>query len=75
MDFKCKFCKETYDLPVTKPQLLRHSFGELAQNVFPDLTAAERELIISGTCGTCWTEMFSQDDEDSEEENIITINV
>lgn len=36
------------DLNVTQEQLDRHSNGELAQNVFPELNKVEREFLISG---------------------------
>jgi hypothetical protein len=31
----------------------------LIQNILPYLTPAERELLISGTCGDCWEKMWS----------------
>lgn len=36
--------------------------GALIQNVASYLSAAERELLISQTCGTCWNEMFGEDE-------------
>jgi hypothetical protein len=43
-----------------------HAFqnGTFAQVAFPYLTAAERELLISRTCGPCFDEMFPEDDEE-----------
>ena len=39
------------------------------QDVFTELTPAERELHFqSGICGTCWDELFSSDEEDEDEE-------
>ena len=32
--------------------------GTLAQNVWPDVPADERETLISGTHGECWKLMF-----------------
>ena len=32
--------------------------GELIQVALPTLTEGERELLISGTCDTCWDRMF-----------------
>tara|TARA_B100000809_G_C14924066_1_gene454452 strand:- start:516 stop:731 length:216 start_codon:yes stop_codon:yes gene_type:complete len=32
--------------------------GKLIQNALPELNADQRELLISGTCPTCWNEMF-----------------
>jgi hypothetical protein len=37
--------------------------GELIQNALPELTADERELLISGTCPSCWDRMFGDYDE------------
>ena len=41
------------------------------QDIFPYLTPAERELLISGICGECWKRMFPEpeDFEDFEEED------
>lgn len=36
--------------------------GELIQNAMPYLTADEREMLISRTCGTCWESMFGDED-------------
>ena len=33
------------------------------QDVLHYLTAAERELLISGTCDICWKKMYPNDDE------------
>lgn len=40
--------------------------GKLIQDALPDLTAAERELLITGTCESCWDSIFA-DHEDFEE--------
>ena len=37
--------------------------GKLIQDAMPYLSADERELIISGTCGKCFDEMFGECDE------------
>ena len=51
----CVECAECYYLPVTTEQLTRWKAGELIQKVMPHLARADRELFISGICGTCWT--------------------
>ena len=28
------------------------------QEIFPDMSASHREMLISGTCPECWGEMF-----------------
>jgi len=34
------------------------------------LSAAERELLISGTCDNCWKNMFGSDDEEDDEDEV-----
>ena len=58
----CPMCgKLTHkELDVTVDQLLRYERGtELIQEVFPDLTADEREFIMSGYCDECMEKLFS----------------
>lgn len=38
----------------------------LVQEIFPDLSIGDRELLISGTCNTCWQEMFGSDEDEEE---------
>lgn len=33
---------------------------ENIQNVFPEMSAAEREILISGTCAECWKDLFQR---------------
>lgn len=54
----CVQCGKSHDLPVTTEQLLRWKSGELIQNAMPQLTKADRELFVSGVCGTCWISLF-----------------
>lgn len=42
---------------------------EYIQDVFPLLTKEDREVMISGTHAKCWEEMFSDIDEDLDEED------
>jgi hypothetical protein len=58
-EFFCKSCKKDKYLQVYPKDILRWQNGELAQEVFTYLTPAERELMISHTCGDCWTKLFS----------------
>jgi hypothetical protein len=39
-------------------KLARWQAGELVQNVWPEKTSDERELLITGTHPECWQEMF-----------------
>jgi hypothetical protein len=42
------------DLPPDKLNLWRN--GAYIQDAFPDMTADERELLLTGTCPGCWPE-------------------
>jgi hypothetical protein len=58
MEFTCKVCGTTHDLPITEAQMLRWKSGSLAHRVFHFLDKDQRELIISGTCGPCFDNLF-----------------
>lgn len=37
--------------------------GTLIQNAMPYLTPSQRERLMTGICGTCWDDVFSEVDE------------
>ena len=55
---KCRVCGKEYKMLVDECDYNAWVDGECIQNAMPYLTADERELLISHTCGDCWTEMF-----------------
>ena len=67
---KCSECGKEFTIAVSESALHDYKFtNNLIQNIFPELTASERELHFqSGICGICWDEMFSDSDEDDEDE-------
>ncbi len=50
------------DLPVTPEQLEAWRQGVLIQHVMPQLSAAEREFLISGVTPEEWEALFGDDD-------------
>jgi hypothetical protein len=48
----------TIDLPITKEQLDRWKNGELIQVAMPDLTADQREFIMTGTTPSEWESLL-----------------
>jgi hypothetical protein len=54
----CNFCDNVYTLRVDMEDLAQWRIGTLIQVAMPYLTADERELLISGTCGRCFDRMF-----------------
>lgn len=49
----------TKDLPITQAQLDRWDKGELIQNVFPNLSADDREFLITGMTEEEWNDLFA----------------
>ena len=58
---QCVFCGTVHTryIPMEKYIAWRIK-GQLIQDVFPDMSSDEREILISGTC--CWDAMFSEED-------------
>lgn len=69
---QCRMCRKTHSLMVGIEDYFMFEMPNRPhiQDIFPYLTPAERELLISGTCGECWEKMFSHlKDEDDEDYN------
>lgn len=54
----CLQCGEKFDLRVEPKDYMEWQNGKLIQNVMPYLTVDERELLISGYCGSCFDRFF-----------------
>ena len=52
----------TLDLDITAQQLKRWQEGELIQNVMPDLSADEREFLMTGYMPGEWEQMFGEEE-------------
>ena len=59
----CQFCGKVYFLPIPDAALEAWENGEFIQRAWPEGSPSERELLISRTCGTCFDEMFPEEDE------------
>ena len=53
--------RHTMELDVTTKQIVAWEKGEMIQNVFPHLTAGEREFIKTGITPDDWNKMFGDD--------------
>ena len=51
----------TMELDVTAKQIVSWEKGEMIQNVFPHLTAGEREFIKTGITPDDWNKLFGDD--------------
>jgi len=61
----CSCCAaqvEIHDVPLDGYHAWKQ--GELIQIALPELSAEDRELLISGTCDVCWNMLFPEDDEE-----------
>jgi|TARA_R110002074_G_scaffold320785_1_gene491211 hypothetical protein len=47
----------TLDIPVTEEQVQAYMNGALIQNAFPNLSADDREFIMTGITAESWEEM------------------
>lgn len=67
-DVDCRLCGQTTQIPATVEQLtelyLPRTQRRLMQEIFPDLSIGDRELLISGTCNTCWQKLYGSEDEE-----------
>lgn len=69
----CPECGTPYTFKFTEDENVKYMFymmgGDIfIQDVFPNRTPAERELLHGGMCGKCWIEMFGNPDEEEFEE-------
>lgn len=64
----CPFCGKVTELIVPARGYRLWQEGELIQNALPDLTAGERETLISGLCPACQDRFFADPDEEEEDE-------
>lgn len=58
----CIHCQTKHIIAVDQSGYALWIQGTLIQKALPNNTDAERELLISQTCSTCWDSMFSEDD-------------
>lgn len=54
----CQGCRETKHLEVKGKDMNAWENGAHIQTVMPYLSAGDRELLISGFCGTCFDKLF-----------------
>lgn len=54
----CLSCGAIQRLAVLGQGLFKYNRGASVQAAFPELSAAQREVLISGICGKCWDGLF-----------------
>ncbi len=61
VDIQCKKCNKLINIPYNQDAVNKWKAGALIQDVMPNLNADQRELLISGICGPCYDQMFSEE--------------
>lgn len=51
---KCPFCGEVQNIQVTSQQFFDWQHGKLVQDAFPQLSASQREVLLTGICDDCF---------------------
>lgn len=64
LTYACFWCGKPNVITVGRAEYNRHEAGEFVQQVWPDLSAADRETIQSGTHDACFDEMFGSEPEE-----------
>ena len=65
IQIRCVCCGKTHTIFVNNEDWEEYYNSEhrrYIQDIFPYLTAGERELLISGVCSNCWEGIFSDED-------------
>ena len=59
MKVKCKYCKKKITVNVDENKYNSWKNGEgFIQDIMPELSAGEREILISRTCDSCFDKIF-----------------
>lgn len=59
MKIRCKYCKKNFTINVDEYKYNTWKHGEgFIQDIMPELTPGDRELLISRTCDSCFDEIF-----------------
>ena len=60
IEITCPFCGAEHTVEVDLAQFEAWQNGKLIQRAMPDLTATEREQLISGLCPKCQAKVFGE---------------
>jgi hypothetical protein len=60
----CPVCGKRQTMTLDRERFWRWQHDTYIQEAFPELSADERELLISGTDNECFQRLFAEDDDD-----------
>lgn len=59
----CPMCGKEEVFTVSREQYEEYQAGHKhVQDIFPELPAAKREMLITGMCESCWDKLFKEED-------------
>ena len=58
VDIDCPYCGKEYTITVPIKGFQKWKNGMSIQHAMPELSAKDRESLISGICPKCWEETF-----------------
>lgn len=61
INLTCRMCGRIVTIAVEDREIRNWRNGMLIQYAFPNLTSAEREMLISHICSACFDKMFRED--------------
>lgn len=60
IEIQCHVCRNRFPVTVDIGAMIKWKNGEgFIQDLMPDLSPSERELLISHTCDDCFNQMFN----------------
>ena len=60
IEIECIFCDKVSNLLVRSDDMRKWENGMYIQDAFPYLDDVERELLLTGICGDCFDDTFSE---------------
>ena len=60
----CGVCGEYEVWSLDQEAVVKWQEGQHIQNVFPEMSAADREVLITGTHPACWNKLFPEEEGD-----------
>ncbi|MCB0738980.1 MAG: hypothetical protein KDC92_15835 [Bacteroidetes bacterium] len=60
---KCIGCNKEHRIVTNAQKYVDWLNGELINNALPELNAEQKELLISGTCNSCWDLMWGEEED------------
>lgn len=63
IEITCPYCHKNNKINMTDDQYIRYKSHEHIQYIFPNLSPAIREILITGICPDCWNIIFNYEDE------------